>query len=103
MYAVIDTGCHQHRVASGDTIRIDLHSGKVGDSINFDRVLMIGQDGQNVYGTPVVSGASVEAKITSHDRDETIWVFKYRRRKNSKKSRGHRQPYTVVEIGAIKN
>jgi large subunit ribosomal protein L21 len=101
MYAVIKAGGHQYRVQTGDQVEIDFREGNAGDKIKFDEVLMLNQDGKNVLGAPVVAGASVEATIKSQIRGDKILVFHYRRRKNSKKIRGHRQQYTVVEIGKI--
>jgi large subunit ribosomal protein L21 len=101
MYAVIKAGGHQYRVAQGDQITIDRIDGNVGDKLKFDQVLMLGSDNNQNIGTPMVAGASVEAVIKEQTRGEKILVFKYRRRKNSKKMQGHRQQYTVVEINSI--
>lgn len=101
MYAVIKAGGHQYKVKEGDSLTIDKVSGQAGDKVTFDKVLMIG-GAKSVVGAPLVSGAVVEATIKDQVREPKIIVFKYRRRKNSKVKRGHKQPVTVVEIKKIK-
>lgn len=100
MYAVIKAGGHQYKVQEGDTLSIDKVAGQAGDKITFDKVLMIGGDKVTV-GAPMVSGARVEATIKEQTRNPKIIVFKYKRRKNYKRTRGHKQPITVVEINKI--
>jgi len=100
MYAVIKAGTRQFKVKEGETLTIDRVPGNAGDSYVFDQVLMIGGDKVTV-GAPLVVGAKVAAKIVSQGKDKKILVFKYKRRKNHKKSYGHRQPITVLEIGKI--
>lgn len=99
-YAVIKTGGKQYRVAQGDRIRVEKLPGDVGAEITFDEVLMLGGD-KVAVGTPLVSGASVSAKIVAQDRAKKIIVFKYRRRKNYRRKNGHRQPYTELEITGV--
>ncbi len=99
-YAVIKTGGKQYRVAEGDRIRVEKLPGDVGAEITFDEVLMLGGD-KVAVGTPLVSGASVKAKIVAQDRATKIIVFKYRRRKNYRRKNGHRQPYTELEITGV--
>lgn len=100
MYAVIDTGSRQFKVSTGDTLVIDRLAGKAGDTVTFDKVLMLG-GGKMVFGAPHVAGAKVQAVIKSQEKDKKIVIFKYRRRKNYKRTTGHRQPITVLEIGNI--
>lgn len=100
MYAVIKAGAHQYRVQEGDTFEIDQVQGAAGDQITFDQVLMIGGE-QAKVGAPLVAGARVEAVIKQQARAPKVIVFKYKRRKNYKKKRGHKQPVTVVEIKKI--
>lgn len=100
MYAVVKSGGHQYRVKQGDLVEVDQIHGEPGSSVTLDRVLMLGGD-KIVTGKPLVSGASVSATIKSQERAEKILVFKYLRRKNSKKVQGHRQPFTVLEINGI--
>ncbi len=99
-YAVIKTGGKQYRVAQGDRIRVEKLPGDVGAEITFDEVLMLGGD-KVAVGTPLVSGASVKAKIVAQDRAKKIIVFKYRRRKNYRRKNGHRQPFTELEITGV--
>jgi large subunit ribosomal protein L21 len=100
VYAIIQALGHQYRVRKGDQVTIDRVPGKAGDQVNFDKVLFVGSD-KPVFGSPLVKGASVKAVIKEQTRDEKVLVFKYRRRKNYKKTQGHRQPVTVIEISDI--
>jgi large subunit ribosomal protein L21 len=101
MYAVIKTGGKQYRVASGAKLKIEQVVADVGSEIVLDQVLMVA-DGENVsLGTPLVAGASVKAKIVSHGRGDKVHIFKMRRRKHYRKSQGHRQNYTEIEILGI--
>jgi len=101
MYAVIAAGSRQFKVKEGETLVIDRVPGNEGEKYTFDKVLMIGGE-QPRFGAPTVAGASVEATIKSHGQGEKITIFKYKRRKNYKRTQGHRQPITVLEIGSIK-
>ena len=101
MYAVIATGGKQYRVASGAKLKIEQVAADVGSEIVIDQVLMVA-DGDNVaLGTPLVAGASVTAKVVSHGRGDKVHIFKMRRRKHYRKSQGHRQTFTELEIGAV--
>ena len=102
MYAVIESGGKQHRVAPGEDVALEKLAGEVGDTISFDKVLLT-SDGENVsVGTPYLENVTVEGHITHHDRQRKIIVFKYKRRKNYRRKRGHRQHYTLVRIDNIK-
>jgi large subunit ribosomal protein L21 len=100
MYAVIQAGGHQYRVVQGESLVIDRLEGKAGDKVVFDRVLMLGGE-TPVFGAPTVANAAVHAVIKEQKRNPKILVFKYKRRKNHKKSYGHAQPVTVIEIETI--
>ena len=100
MFAVIQTGGKQYRVAQGDRLRVEKLPGEVGAAITFDKVLLIGGESVKV-GTPLVAGAKVQAEITAQDREKKIIVFKFRRRKNYRRKTGHRQPFTALEITGI--
>lgn len=101
MYAVIKTGGKQYRVAQGDTLKVETLAGEVGDTIQFDTVLMIA-DGDSVnVGTPAIEGAAVSASIVAHGRHKKVEIMKFRRRKHHQKRTGHRQNYTEVEITDI--
>lgn len=101
MYAVIKTGGKQYRVTEGDRLRVEKLAGEVGSSLTFDEVLMLG--GETVaIGTPLVAGAKVTAEIVAQDRDKKVIVFKFRRRKNYRRKRGHRQPFTEIKITGVR-
>lgn len=101
MYAVIQTGGKQYRVAEGDTVRVEKLVGDVGDTVTFDHVLLVGGDAVKI-GKPHVAGAKVEAKIVAQARAPKIIIFKFRRRKNYRRKTGHRQPLTALHITSIK-
>lgn len=100
MYAVINAGAHQYTVKEGDVLTIDKIEGGAGDKVTFDKVLLVGGNSPKI-GAPLVAGASVEAVIEEQTRNPKIIVFKYKRRKNYKKKRGHKQPVTVVKVSKI--
>jgi large subunit ribosomal protein L21 len=101
-YAVIKTGGKQYRVAKGDRLRVEKLPGNVGDAVTFKEVLLISAtEGSPKLGAPLISGASVTAKITAQDRAKKIIIFKFRRRKNYRRKTGHRQPFTALEITQI--
>ncbi|TDR88260.1 50S ribosomal protein L21 [Enterovirga rhinocerotis] len=101
MFAVIKTGGKQFRVAAGDTITIPKLALEAGDKVTFDEVLMLTREGGVEVGAPGVSGASVSGEIVEQARGPKVIAFKKRRRKNSRRKRGHRQDLTIVRIGAI--
>ena len=101
MNAIIVTGGKQYAVAEGDVVYIEKLDQEAGDAVVFDRVLAI-VDGENTtFGSPVVAGASVEAKIVKNGKGRKIRIFKYNPKKGYRRRQGHRQPYTKVEIGRI--
>ena len=103
MYAVIETGGKQYRVAEGDVIDVELIETSEGEprTVSFDRVLMVSGDTGVKVGSPVVSGASVSGVLVDEVRAPKIKVFKKKRRKGYKKSAGHRQDMLRVRIDAI--
>jgi len=101
MFAVIKAQGKQFKVAKGDTLTVDRLAGKEGATVALGEVLMLVDGGKTTIGTPVVSGAKVEAEIVEHSRGDKILVFKKRRRKNYHRTRGHRQDLTTVKITAI--
>ncbi|MBO2528104.1 MAG: 50S ribosomal protein L21 [Clostridiales bacterium] len=101
MQAVIVTGGKQYNVKEGDIIFVEKLGVEADTTVTFDQVLAI-VDGENSkFGAPVVAGASVEAKVLKEGKSKKIVVFKYRPKKDSKSIRGHRQPYTKVQIEKI--
>ena len=101
MYAVIKTGGKQYRVASGEKIKVEQIAADVGQEITFDQVLAVGSGSDLKVGAPLVSGATVVAKVVAHGRHDKVRIFKMRRRKHYQKRQGHRQDYTELEIGTI--
>lgn len=102
MYAVIQTGGKQYRVAEGDAVRVEKLAGDAGAKLSFDS-LLFADDGGNVrVGRPVVPGVKVEAEILEQGRGKKIVLFKYKRRKSYRRKGGHRQPYTALKITSIK-
>jgi large subunit ribosomal protein L21 len=97
MFAIIETGGKQYKVSPDDVIKVEKLAGAAGDTITFDRVLMV--DGK--VGVPTVSGASVTATVLEQGRGPKLIVFKKRRRQNSRRKNGHRQDLTVVRITGI--
>ena len=101
MYAVIETGGKQFRVAPGDQVELERLDGAVGNRVEFDRVLMIRTEEGLKVGHPVVEKAKVVGEVLAHDRGDKIIVFKKKRRKNYRLTRGHRQWFTRVKIVEI--
>jgi len=102
MYAIIEDGSHQFRVREGDHVRVDRRQGKAGDEVVFPKVLLIaGNPAGPTIGTPQIDGARVVATIVDQFRTKKIIIQKFRRRKNVRRRRGHRQPYTTVRITSL--
>jgi large subunit ribosomal protein L21 len=101
MYAVIRTGGKQYRVAPNDVIEVEKLPGAAGETVEFGEVLMVGGDGAPKLGAPTVSGASVAGEVLEQKRGEKIVVFKKKRRKNYRRTAGHRQYLTAVRITEI--
>ncbi|MFH2129844.1 MAG: 50S ribosomal protein L21 [bacterium] len=102
MYAIIKTGGKQYRVAKNDILAVDLIDQEEGSTFESDQVLFV-KTGENDYkvGTPFVDGAKVSGKILSHFKDKKVVIFKKKRRKGYRKSAGHRQNYTRIQIADI--
>ncbi len=101
MYAIIQTGGKQYRVEKGMRLDVEKLDGAPGDTLVFDRVLMLGGQGDARIGTPVVQGAKVSARIIDQHKGDKVIVFKMKRRKKYRVKRGHRQLQTRVEITEI--
>ena len=101
MYAVIETGGKQYRVAPGQTIDVDTLSGEVGAAVEFDRVLAISNDANELILGNSLEAARVRGKIAAHGRGDKVLVFKFKRKKQYKRTIGHRQNYTRVEVQEI--
>ncbi|ABA89821.1 ribosomal protein L21 [Syntrophotalea carbinolica DSM 2380] len=100
MYAVIKTGGKQYKVSEGDLVKIEKIEGAVGDTIELDEVLMVGGEEVKI-GTPLLPGAKVTARIVQQGKDKKVLVFHSKRRKGYRKTYGHRQPITRLQITGI--
>jgi large subunit ribosomal protein L21 len=100
VYAVIQTGGKQYRVQQGDVIYVEKLNAEDGAEVSFD-VLLLGKDDVTVIGNPIVSGAKATAKVVRQVKSAKVVVYKYKSKKNERNKKGHRQPYTKVEITAI--
>lgn len=101
MYAVIESGGKQHRVVEGETLKLEKIEVATGDSLEFDKVLMIGGGDDIKIGTPVVAGGKVTAEVVAHGRHKKVKIVKFNRRKHYRRETGHRQWFTEVKITGI--
>jgi large subunit ribosomal protein L21 len=101
MYAVIETGGKQYRVAPGDLVRVETLPGDVGSEVEFERVLAVVNDSNEVTAGAAVASARVKGTIAEHGRGEKVIVFKFKRKKQYKRTIGHRQNYTQVKVSEI--
>ena len=101
MYAVIRSGGKQYRVAPGQTIRLEKVAGDVGTKVEIKDVLLVENDGNIQLGTPVIANVTVEGTVVEQDRTKKIIVFKKKRKKQYRRTQGHRQDYTAVRIDKI--
>jgi large subunit ribosomal protein L21 len=100
MYAVFEDGSRQYRVGEGDVVRVDYREAEIGTDLEFNRVLLYQNEADTRIGRPVVEGVRVVGAVLDHPSTK-VYIQKFRRRKNSKRLRGHRQYYTKVRIDAI--
>ncbi len=101
MYAVIETGGRQYRVAVGDTIDVELLDAQVGDSLDIEKVLLVSDDEAVRVGQPLIEGARVRATVLEHGKGPKVVAFKYRPKQRYRRTLGHRQPYTRLRIDTI--
>jgi len=101
MYAVIEAGGKQHRVEEGELLKLEKIEQPTGETVEFDRVLLVGAGKDVRIGTPLVEGGKVTAEVVSHGRHEKVKIIKFNRRKHHRKQTGHRQWYTEVKITGI--
>ena len=101
MFAIIKAAGTQYKVEEGSVISLNKLVGQPGQNITFDEVLLVADNDNIKVGTPLVKGAKVTAQVVRHGKDKKIVVFKYRRRKNSSRKLGHRQPLTELKITGI--
>ncbi len=102
MYAIIESCGKQYKVAQGDIVFFEKLDAEEGKKVTFDKVILVSDDGKVQIGNPYVKGIKVEGKVVSHGKGKKIIVFKMKAKKNERTKQGHRQPYTKVEITAIK-
>ena len=102
MYAVLETGSKQYRVAAGETIQIERLAAEAGQPFTFDRVLFVSNDGQVSVGSPTVANASIVADVVAHVKGPKKVAFKMKRRKGYHRTVGHRQELTTIKIKEIK-
>ena len=102
MYAVLETGAKQYRVAAGDTVEVERLEVEAGQPVTFDRVLLLNNEGKVSVGTPTVPQATVVGDVVEHIRGPKVVAFKLKRRKGYRRTVGHRQELTVVKIKEIK-
>jgi large subunit ribosomal protein L21 len=100
MFAVIRTGGKQYKVAKDDVLTIEKVAGEVGATLKLEEVLLLGSESLKT-GAPLVEGASVAAEIVAQGKGEKVIAFKKKRRKNTHRKRGHRQPFTKIKITGI--
>ena len=101
MYAVIESGGKQHRVIEGETLKLEKLEVATGETLEFDKVLLVNDGKSAKIGTPLVAGGKVTAEVVAHGRHAKVKIVKFRRRKHSMKQAGHRQWYTEVKITGI--
>ena len=102
MYAIIETGGKQYKVAEGDVVTVEKLDASVGENYAFDKVLAIMSDeGGSVFGSPLVEGATVDASVTVSGKAKKVVIYKYKSKKGFHKKKGHRQPFTSVKIVKI--
>jgi large subunit ribosomal protein L21 len=102
MYAIIESCGKQYKVAEGDVIFFEKLDVEEGKKVTFDNVVLVSDDKKVEVGAPYVKGVKVEGKVVSHGKGKKILVYKYKAKKNYRRTQGHRQPYTKVEITKIK-
>ncbi|MBZ4653750.1 MAG: ribosomal protein [Peptococcaceae bacterium] len=101
MYAIIETGGKQFKVQEGDVLNVEKLQAAEGETVEITKVLAVVKDGEVVVGTPVVPGAKAVLKVLKHGKGDKIIVFKYKPKKNYRKTQGHRQPFTKVVVEKI--
>ena len=101
MYAIIETGGKQFKVAEGDVLKVELLHAEAGETVEINKVLMVNKDGQLTVGAPYVEGAKVTLKVEENGKGKKIVVCKFKAKKNYRKKKGHRQPYTKVTVEKI--
>jgi len=102
MYAIIESCGKQYKVAEGDVVFFEKLDVEEGKKVTFDQVVFVSDNGKVEVGAPYVKGVKVEGKVVAHGKGKKVLVYKYKAKKNYRRTQGHRQPYTKVEISKIK-
>ena len=102
MYAIIETGGKQYRVQEGDEIIVEKLGAEEGSAVVFDKVLVAGSGADIKVGAPVIEGAAVNGTVLENGKGSKVVIFKYKAKKDYRKKKGHRQPFTKVKIDSIK-
>ena len=102
MYAIIESCGRQYKVSEGDVVFFEKLDVEEGKKITFDHVVLVSDDKKVEVGSPYVKGVKVEGKVVAHGKHKKILVYKYKAKKNYRRTQGHRQPYTKIEITKIK-
>jgi large subunit ribosomal protein L21 len=101
VYAIIETGGKQQKAVPGEILRVERLEAEVGDKVRLDRVMLVSRDGNVSLGRPYLDGAAVTATVTAQDRGPKVLVFKKKKRKGYRRTKGHRQSFTSVRVDAI--
>jgi|EP00389_Voromonas_pontica_P015767 large subunit ribosomal protein L21 len=101
MYAIVATGGKQYRVKEGEKLRVEKLNAEAGDTVELDKVLLVGEGEDVKVGAPYLDGAKVTAKVAANGRGDKVKIIKFKRRKHHEKQMGHRQAYTEIEITGI--
>ncbi|MGI6360837.1 MAG: 50S ribosomal protein L21 [Bacillota bacterium] len=101
MYAIIETGGKQYKVNQGDVLKVELLTAETGETLTIDKVLAVSDGKSTTIGSPYVDGAAVECKVLEHGKNKKVVVFRYKPKKNVRVKKGHRQPFTKLEITGI--
>ena len=101
MFTVVEIAGQQYKVSPASKLFVSRLPNEVGSTVTFDKILIYGDDKQVKVGTPTVKGMKVEAKVLGHEKDDTVIVFKKKKRKGYRLRKGHRQQYTQIEVTKI--
>jgi len=101
MYALVEIKGKQYKAEKGSVIRIDRVESEIGKALEFDKVLMLRNDSDLKVGAPYLDGIKIHATVEDQMRDKKVVVFKYKKRKNYRRTRGHKQPYTMIKVNDI--
>jgi large subunit ribosomal protein L21 len=101
MYAVVKTGGKEYRISKGDVIRVEKMEGRAGDQVTLKEVLMVSQEGQVQVGNPLLANAVITGEIVQQVKGKKVLTYKMKRRKNYRRTKGHRQTYTYIRVNDI--